>query len=80
MFINLCIEHDVARAEVEARFTSDDIADLVAEPDEKLPLHAQTIADAIHRSRTRQELIERDIATSDVPELVRAIYAPVRDQ
>lgn len=76
LFVSLCIEHDVSADEVQARFKPDDKIDLVAEPDDKLPLHAKTIADDIKRTRTPQELIKHDIATSDVPNLVRAIHAP----
>lgn len=73
-FVSLAIQHDVTADEVSARFTPDDIADLVAQPDNRLPLHAKTIADAVKRSRTRPEDINYQITHSDTPELIRAIH------
>jgi hypothetical protein len=49
--VNLVVSHDCTVADVEAMFTEQDKADLVEEPEHKLPLHAKTIADAIKRKR-----------------------------
>ena len=55
-FIDLVTALGITADEVRAEFTEQDISDLLVEPDDALPLHAQTIADDIHRNRLTAEV------------------------
>jgi len=48
-FVDMAVQFGADSADVNSEFTDTDIADLITEPDSKLPLHARTIADAIKR-------------------------------
>lgn len=56
LFIGLAVKYRVTSAEVAAEFNEQDISNLLEEPDEKLPSHAKTIADVIHRNRLAAQI------------------------
>lgn len=50
-FMMMCTSQGVTTAEVTAMFSDADKADLIEEPEHKLPLHAKTIVNAIKAKR-----------------------------